>query len=294
MADLKAPPTEAPAPHQHPDGASKLRPDAQSRPSTAGSASENWRTAKRFLSAYAQTWVGMSPLWLMGEAVVPGQNVGGMFKRGTANLRSAAVDIQRAVSTSAKDIVVIIDERVQETKTGGVTELAKASEVIKAAGENALLVVTTSLEKAQEELRAHKELSPQLKKAVTKNSRDVVIILDKALKNPVVVTGISKFAATKGIPHADALLRLASLGLTKILAAMPEVQLEGLEAVVEEVDAAELERQASPEAREKAEKAGRQGDGPPPKVEVDPNPPRGATDADPYAKMKKDTQCTVM
>lgn len=39
---------------------------------------------------------------------------------------------------------------------------------------------------------------------------------------------------------AEALLRFASLGLTKILTAMPDVPLVGVEAAVQEVEAAEL------------------------------------------------------
>lgn len=155
--------------------------------------------------------------------------------------------------------------------------------------------MTTSLEKVQQELQAHKNISPQLKRVVAGNSRDVIVILDKGLRHPVVVTGVTQFAKSKGIPHADALLRLASLGLTKLLAAMPDVPLEGVEAVVEEVDAAELERTSTQEARDKAEIVGKNGTGPPPKVEVDPNPAGNASDsADPYAKMKKESQCVVM
>ncbi|KZV86080.1 hypothetical protein EXIGLDRAFT_841035 [Exidia glandulosa HHB12029] len=281
------------SPPTHPDvlkARQELTVDAEERPGATTSrrpSSVNWGTAKKFLSAYAQTWVGMSPLWLMGEAIVPGQKVGGTFKKGARKLQGAALEVREAVSVSAKDVVVIIDERVQASQKGGVSELTKASEVIKAAGENALLVVTTSLEKVQQELQAHKELSPQLKRAVQHNSRDVIVLLDKGLRHPVVVTGISQFAKSKGIPHADALLRLASLGLTKILAAIPDVPLEGVEAVIEEVDAAELERTSTQEARDKAEMIGKSGDGAPPKVETD-------TSADPYAKMKKDNQCIVM
>ena len=64
--------------------------------------------------------------------------------------------------------------------------------------------------------------SPEFQKAVRKNGRDGLVLLDGALKHPVVVTGVSKFARSKGIPYTDALLRLASLGLAKILKAIPE------------------------------------------------------------------------
>ncbi|KZV81928.1 hypothetical protein EXIGLDRAFT_844179 [Exidia glandulosa HHB12029] len=83
----------------------------------------------------------MSPLWLMGEAVVPGQKVGGTFKKGARKLQGTALKVREAVSTSsvhfvdalAKDVVDIIDEHVQTSQKAGVSELAKTSEVIKAA-----------------------------------------------------------------------------------------------------------------------------------------------------------------
>ncbi|KAH7092849.1 hypothetical protein BKA62DRAFT_645170 [Auriculariales sp. MPI-PUGE-AT-0066] len=259
------------------------QPGDLERPTVDRNAS--WGATKKFLSAYAQTWVGMSPLWLMGEAIVPGQKVGGTFKKGARKLQSAAVEIQQAVSISAQDVVVIIDRQLQDTKAGSSVELTKASEVIKAAGSNALLVVTSSIEKAQQELEAHKELSPEIKKIVTKNSRDVIVLLDKALKHPVVITGCKSFAEKNGIPHADALLRLASMGLGKILTAIPEEAGQSV-VTVEELDAAELERQTSKELKAKAEKVGEKGKGPAPKVEDGP--------ADPYEKMRKDSQCVLM
>ena len=116
------------------------------------------------------------------------------------------------------------------------------------------------------------------------------MVLDKALKNPVVITGVSKFAKSKGIPHAEALLRLASLGLAKILRALPEEALEGVETIVEEIDAAELERTSSREENEDAAKIGREGDMnvPPPRVENE-----GTSSGDPYQKMKRDSQCVI-
>lgn len=99
--------------------------------------------------------------------------------------------------------------------------------------EHALLIVTTSLEKIQADLTSSKStLAPQIKSSINKNGRDVILIMDKALKNPIVVTGVNGFARSKGIPHADALLRLASLGLSRILRAMPpESDCAGVEQV---------------------------------------------------------------
>lgn len=122
---------------------------------------------------------------------------------------------------------------------------------------------------------------------VSSNGRDVIIVLDKALKHPVVITGVSKFGKSQGISHADALLRLGSLALGKILNALPETHLEGTEAVVEEIDAAELERTSSREDQESAAEVGRQGDGDRPRVAGTIHETQ-----DPYQKMK-DSSCAI-
>jgi len=69
------------------------------RPDPERSESKAWATARRFFSASAQTWVGMTPLWLLGEAIIPGQKVGGQFKKGARKLQSAALEVQEAVQT---------------------------------------------------------------------------------------------------------------------------------------------------------------------------------------------------
>jgi hypothetical protein len=66
------------------------------------------------------------------------------------------------------------------------------------------------------------EYGPEIHKVIAKRGRDVIVILDKALKQPVVITGITQFAESKGIPHADAMPRLGSLALSKILKVIPE------------------------------------------------------------------------
>ncbi|KAF8527416.1 hypothetical protein BU17DRAFT_81565 [Hysterangium stoloniferum] len=242
---------------------------------------KNQDTAKHFFSAYAQTWVGLSPIWLMGEALTPGTKVGTQFRKGTTNLVKVAEEIRTSVSISSQDIVVIVDEKL---RTGKV-DTVKTAEVLKAAGDNVILVVSSSLDRAQEQLKQlNAEFGPKIRKSVLSNSRDVIVILDKALKNPIVITGVSKFAKSQGIPHADALLRLASLGLAKIVNALPEENLEGAEAMVEELDAAELERTSSSEDVEIATKIGHQGD------EGAPSPK--ATKHKPDGKVKKDT-CIV-
>jgi hypothetical protein len=64
--------------------------------------------------------------------------------------------------------------------------------------ENAILVVTSSLEKMQGILKDTSS-GPQIKKAIAENGRDVIVVVDKALKHPLVITGVSKFAKSKGV-----------------------------------------------------------------------------------------------
>jgi len=133
---------------------------------------------------------------------------------------------------------------------------------------------------------------PHLKRSLQTHSRDALVLLDRALKHPVVITGVSGFARQRGIPHADALLRLASLGLARIIRTLPEGVQENVandvEAKIEEIDAEELERHSSMAEREEAEKVGKAGEGAPPKVE-------GRADKqDPYEEMRKKNECIVM
>lgn len=140
--------TAVPLP-QTPGADATLKPDSaaqalgeksSSRPASRSSildhalSVENRQTAMRFFSGYAQTWLGMSPLWLLGEAIVPGAEVGSTFKKGAAKLRAAAEEVRQAVSVSAKDIVVILDSKLQEVKGGHMTEVERVAEVVKAAG----------------------------------------------------------------------------------------------------------------------------------------------------------------
>lgn len=146
--------------------------------------------------------------------------------------------------------------------------------------QNALLVVTSSLSNLQTSLK-QSDLGPEIKKSVAKNGRDVIVIIDKALKHPIVVTGIAKFAKSKGIPHAEALLQLASLGLAKILKSIPPENTT--DQAVEEVDAAELEMSSPADDTKVAHKIGKEGDGSPPETE----------DVEPYKKFKRDNQCLI-
>lgn len=51
--------------------------------------------------ASAQTWIGMTPLWLMGEAILPGAKVGGTFKSGTRKLRGVAEELRDALMANS-------------------------------------------------------------------------------------------------------------------------------------------------------------------------------------------------
>jgi len=248
----------------------------------------------------------MTPLWLMGEALVPGAKVGGTFKSGSKKLFGVAEELRDALMTNSEDVVVILDKHF---KLGNLTgkgstkpseadaknkdkskfdfdeQARRAAEVIRAAGESAIVAVSTSLQGAQSQVHGS---SPQIKKVVAKHGKDVVVLVDKALKNPVVITGVSRFARSKGIPYSEGLLRLASMGLAKILASMPEDVEEEVEAEirkdaaekqkhevpgkrweVEEIDAEELERTSTPEAQAEASSAGKLGGPGSPKVDGD-------------------------
>lgn len=69
----------------------------------------------------------------MGEAIIPGKKVGSQFNKGRKNLATAAEEVGRAVTTSGKDVVVIIDEKLRSTG-GGKQVAERTAEVIKAAG----------------------------------------------------------------------------------------------------------------------------------------------------------------
>ena len=140
---------------------------------------------------------------------------------------------------------------------------------------DAIVVVSTSLVEAQAQIERS---SPHLKASLLTHSKDVVIVIDKALKNPLVITGVKKFAKSQGIPQPEALLRVASLALNKVLVIINEeegkakeevekIKLEedaklrvaagGSDAVIVEYDAEELQKAASSEAVSEASKVGK-------------------------------------
>ena len=101
-------------------------------------------SAPRLIRADAKTWVGMSPLWLMGEAILPGQKVGSQFSKGASELAVAAQELRQTLALAASDVLVVIDSQLKSGKE----ESAKTAELLKAAGGNAVVVVSTSLDKA--------------------------------------------------------------------------------------------------------------------------------------------------
>ena len=137
------------------------------------------------------------------------------------------------------------------------------------------MVVSTSLVDVQGQIERS---SPHLKASLLTHSKDVVIVIDKALKNPLVITGVTKFAKAQGIPQSEALLRVASLALNKILVIINEEEgkakeeverikseeeakmsasAAGSDAFIVEYDAEELQRTASTEAVSEASKVGK-------------------------------------
>ncbi|KAH8916439.1 hypothetical protein BT69DRAFT_1287754, partial [Atractiella rhizophila] len=228
---------------------------------------KNVDTGKKFLTSYGKTWVGMSPVWLLGEAILPGQKVGTQFKKGSKELLEMAEELRKELATSTSDVIIILDEKFKSTNH----ESQRVAELLKAASNDAIVLVTSSIEKVRDQINTN---SPALKRSIMKNSKDVIVLADKGLKNPIVITGVTKFARSQGVPYPEAIIRLASLALAKIVSGIDaelakdiiEVTEEGLEAAqpsagtapkqqnsVHEVDAEALQRHSTQEAKKEAE-----------------------------------------
>jgi len=292
-------------------------------------------TGRRLLSAYARTMVGLNPVWLAAEALSSSRKPFTQFNRGRKDLFDAVTEL-----SGGRDVVVVVDEKIralgrgfskdkdgEDEEKGGAREVAeRTAEIVRAAGENAILVVTSSLASFQSSLSSSSDSQPQhgiapnleptlaaLKEHLhhvkeNVDARAALLLLDRSLKHPVLVAGVREFAETRGIPHADAVLRLASLGISRVLRSFPETEAAATaagetahrneEVKIEEVSAEELERTASPAERAEAERVGRAGRNMgadnlnaarAQRVEDLEEKPEG----DPYEAMRKRTDCVV-
>jgi hypothetical protein len=112
---------------------------------------------------------------------------------------------------------------------------------------DAIVVVTSSLLDSKSQFQKN---APGLKHTVLKNSKDVVVILDKACKQPIVITGVTKFAKSRGIPRAEAIMTVTALCVGKLVKILEEAEadakaeLDKLEAEAKRA-AAEIDAAAS-------------------------------------------------
>ncbi|KAG8805696.1 hypothetical protein FRC18_006536 [Serendipita sp. 400] len=182
-------------------------------------------SGKRMITAAGKTVIGAHPIFLMGEAIT-GRKVGSQFRKGKSELGAAAEELLGILGDSAKDVLVIVDEKLQAQKE----ETTKTADVLRSAGTDAIVVVTTSLIESKTQFEKN---APGLKYAVLKNSKDVVVIVDKAIKHPIVVTGVTKYAKANGVPRPEAVMTIAALCVGKLVKVLEKAEGEAL---------AELER----------------------------------------------------
>ncbi|PVF95117.1 hypothetical protein CPB86DRAFT_828172 [Serendipita vermifera] len=216
----------------------------KSRLSIAGltrSASKAWssqeaQSGRKMLGAVGKTVVGAHPIWLMGEALT-GRKVGSQFKKGSGEVVVAAEELRGILTDSAKDVLVIVDQKMKTQKE----EATKTADVLRSAGADAIVVVTSSLLESKSQFQKN---APGLKHTVLKNSKDVVVILDKACKQPIVVTGVTKYAKAHGIPRAEAIMTVTALCVGKLVKILEQAEAEAKE----ELD--RLEAEAKKEAAE--------------------------------------------
>ena len=67
----------------------------------------------------------MTPLWLMGEAIVPGRKVGGLAMEGGKGIWEVGKEVGRGVGgiggigEGVRDVVIIVDKKIWGSKGGG-------------------------------------------------------------------------------------------------------------------------------------------------------------------------------
>lgn len=71
---------------------------------------------------------------------------------------------------------MVIDAQLKKGGSGADNQRKQTYEVLQREGEKALVVVSSSLDKARSVLE---KSAPEIKKSVTKNGRDVLVIVDK-------------------------------------------------------------------------------------------------------------------
>ena len=116
-----------------------------------------------------------------------------------------------------------------------------------------------------------------------------------------VITGVTRFARSQGVPHPEAILTVASLALNKIADAIDLIP-EPAGAIdagdrITEIDAGELRRTSSQAADEESKLVGKLGEGPAPQVESGDRsgmpPPAVPVEQPPAGKKGKKDGCIV-
>ena len=115
-----------------------------------------------------------------------------------------------------------------------------------------------------------------------------------------VITGVTRFARSQGVPHPEAILTVASLALNKIADAIdlipePAGSIDAGDRITE-IDAGELRRTSSQAADEESKLVGKLGEGPGPQVEAARSgvpPPAVPVEEQPAGKKGKKDGCVI-
>ena len=82
------------------------------------------RLARPLAAALTIAWLGMSPLWVMGEALTPGRKVGTSFLKGTSELQVAAADLHGELGADEAEIAAQLAQEVPELQQQAAVEVA--------------------------------------------------------------------------------------------------------------------------------------------------------------------------